>query len=178
VTDPTDHDSDDDGFSDGLEVVAGSNPLDDANYPYPGLGVCVLLDPTDAGVGDPLNLTLFVDGVETVIRHMNIWGVDMWDWEDTPAVIPALSADMLDAEGWHIEYGEDWEPYDYDQGAFPPDGTFADAIAAGGFGDGTCESLVDSDGDGLADCVETNTGDQYGCVRLAYRHGHRSEQSR
>jgi len=88
---------------------------------------------------------------------MNIWDVDMWDWEDIPAVIPELSADMLAASGWHIEYGEDWERYDYDQGAFPPDGTFADAIAQGAFGDGSCE-FGDTDGDGLPDLVEMVSG--------------------
>jgi Leucine-rich repeat (LRR) protein len=141
------------GIGDGDVIYLLSNPLSwdavDTDIPiledrgvtvYFG-EVCVVLDPTDAGVGDQLNLTLYVGGEEVDLKHMNIWDVEMWDWEDIPAVIPELTEDMLAASGWHIEFGEDWYGYDYNEGSFPNDGTFADAIAAGGFGDSSCDFL-------------------------------------
>jgi len=160
VTDPTDDDSDDNGFIDGLEVTARTNPLDDADYTSAGagLGICVLFYPTDAGVGDPLTLTLFVDGVETDLKHLNIWDVDMWDWPGEPAVIDELTADMLDAEGWHIEWGEGWECFSTDDYDPPFEGTFADAIAQGGFGDAGCQFWLDSDGDVMPDDWEVENG--------------------
>jgi len=43
-TDPYDRDSDDDGYTDGLEVFAGSNPLEEANIPK---GVAVEMGPRE-----------------------------------------------------------------------------------------------------------------------------------
>ncbi len=118
--------------------------------------LCVALYPTDAGVGDPLNLTLYINGEPTDPVHLNIWYVEMWTWEEIPAVIPELTEDMLSATVWHVEYGENWPNYRTRYMGFT--GTFADAIAEGGYGGPSCEFLVDSDGDGLRDVVETNTG--------------------
>ena len=35
MTDPLDADTDDDGFDDGVEVLAGTNPLDENDFPTP-----------------------------------------------------------------------------------------------------------------------------------------------
>jgi len=95
--------------------------------------LCVALTPTDAGVADPLTLTFYVDGVEADLARLDIWGVGLWSFENTAAVIPSLTADMLDADGWSIEWprGEGLQTRTNFEGI----GTFADAIAAGGFGD-------------------------------------------
>jgi hypothetical protein len=60
---------------------------------------------------------------------------------------------VLAAESWHIEWPDEWENYTYFEGI----DTFADAIAAGGFDDGSCE-FGDTDGDGLRDLWELNYG--------------------
>ena len=114
--------------------------------------VCFNIEPTTAGEGDDVNLTITVDGEDSYVHHINWWnaaGSDTWDYENGDTVTINLTADMLASDGSHLEYGDSWTAFDIVGGEGLPE-TWADLVAAGGVQEEGCEAAPPP-GD-LCDC--------------------------
>ena len=106
---------------------------------------CIFLEPSDAGVGEDIELTLMLDGSMSPVVHWN-WGAGMETWGDPEAEPPivedaiiAVTQVQLDSDGGHLEHGV-WEQVQFDEEGFDPTyGTFAEALAAGGVGTPDCD---------------------------------------